>query len=162
MLAITALIYTVSKLIFGAHKSRYKWKKQAVLVRAADNGTSRDDVRPRTTQCCLQQCCFDLEELFGTGSQASGKSGKSQKFSTMHSGAFDSRKMNRDSYQSWLHFRGGKGHPQPTTDETWQMTNIADLVEIASSSSAWEEAKALCSGEEPGQHCLHAQYPHLC
>lgn len=48
MLAITALVYTVSKLIFGAHKSRYKWKKQAVLVRAADNGTFGDDVSEET------------------------------------------------------------------------------------------------------------------
>lgn len=98
-----------------------------MLVRAAGDGASRANVSEKTQHRagCNSAVCnkahhhFEPEEMFVTGSQASGrKSGKSQEFSTTHSDAFDSRKMKRDTCHSWLWFRGHKEHLPQTTGET--------------------------------------------
>lgn len=43
MLVIITFVYTALKFVFSAHKSRYKWKVRAVLVRAAGDRASRAD-----------------------------------------------------------------------------------------------------------------------
>jgi len=78
---------------------------------AAGDGASRANVSEKTQHCagCNSAVCnkahrhFEPEEMFVTGSQASGrKSGKSQEFSSIPSDAFESSKMKGAACRSWL------------------------------------------------------------
>lgn len=98
-----------------------------MLVKAAGDGASRANVSEKTQQCAgsgsavcnKAHHCFEPEEMFVTGSHTSGKeSGKSQEFSSIHSGAFESRKIKRAAYHSWFCFSGGKEHLSQTVGET--------------------------------------------
>lgn len=127
MLVIITFVYIALKFVFSAHKSRYKWKNRAVLVRAVGDRASMADGSEKTwcsTGCDSAVCnedhhCLEPEEMFSVGSQASGKeSEKSQEFFSINSDAFDSRKTKRVTYHSWFWFRGGKEHLPQTTGKT--------------------------------------------